>query len=142
MKTFYVVIPCGAKKLPTVATADLLYTGSYHLACKAYALSIAPRQNVLILSAQHGIVTLDQIIAPYNLKMGDKGCVDAARVREQATAQGLFAAPVVAVGGEKYMRVVREVWPAAIFPLGVRGGMGVQMQALKAMRGRLPDALR
>jgi hypothetical protein len=142
MKQFYVVIPCGSAKRDRLCSADELYTGSYHLACKTYALSIAPRQNVLILSALHGLVALDQPLAPYNLKMGERGCVSPQTVREQARERGLLEAQVVAVGGEKYLRVVREVWPGVILPVGVRGGMGAQMQALKGMRGRLPHSLR
>src|SRR4051812_35770762 len=109
MINFHVIIPCGSAKRDHVCSADELYTGGYHLACKTYALSIAPRQNVLILSALHGLVSLDRPLAPYNLKMGQPGCVTVERVREQATTLGILNEQVVAVGGELYMRVVRAV---------------------------------
>lgn len=44
--------------------------------------------RVLILSALHGLVELDQVVEPYDLKMGAAGSVTAQQLRDQALAFG------------------------------------------------------
>ena len=77
----YVVIPCGGAKLPHSAHADELYTGSMFKDTLRTALTMTTRDNVFILSAKYGLVQLDTVLAPYDLKMGQAGSVDADQVQ-------------------------------------------------------------
>lgn len=63
------IISCGKEKLNHPAKAEDLYTSSYFRLCKRW---IKPRVNKwIILSAKHGVVQPRQILAPYDLKLGD-----------------------------------------------------------------------
>lgn len=126
-----VVVPCGARKHKAACMAGAMYTGPYSRACKAYALSVAPPWQVYILSAKYGLLALTDEIEPYNLRMGQKGCVTAATVRKQAEQRGLLNEDVVALGGTGYTQVCRQVWPSCKTPLASVGGMGKQLAWLK-----------
>lgn len=136
-----VVIPCGGKKRPTRSKARYLYTGPYHQACQEFALSLAPDSRVLILSAKYGLVGMDEVIAPYDLTMGDEGSVSGDFVAGQADDRGLLGLDanggrVVALGGAKYVRICKSVWPLCETPLDGVGGIGRQIGWLKrAARG-------
>jgi cytoplasmic iron level regulating protein YaaA (DUF328/UPF0246 family) len=58
------LIACSAAKLPHAAPAAELYTGQAFKLAMAAAASVDA--EVLILSALHGVVRPDQVIAPYN----------------------------------------------------------------------------
>lgn len=75
MTVKFVIIPCGGAKLEEPAPARDLYTGSMYRDQLATALTMTSPENIRILSAKHGLIQLDQIIAPYDLKMGQKGSV-------------------------------------------------------------------
>jgi len=93
------VIPCGAGKLDRPAPASELYTGSMfrhtyenvaRLAAEDRAAGRGGGQvRILVLSALHGLVEVDQQIEPYDLKMGAAGSVTAEQVRAQAQALGM-----------------------------------------------------
>jgi len=83
------IIPCGSDKLDTAAPAEALYCGSMFRMALAAARDIDDEVRVLILSAKHGLIELDTIIEPYNVKMGDAGSVTAATVAAQAEALGV-----------------------------------------------------
>jgi hypothetical protein len=92
------VIPCSARKAAAAAPARDLYTGAMfrHSLAAAEALARWDRAQghearILVLSALHGLVTLDQVIAPYDRKMGDAGAVTPARLAGQAWQLGLRA---------------------------------------------------
>lgn len=77
------VVPCGAAKTDHAAPARDLYTGSsfrHALAAAegeaaATARDLGAYTKVLILSALHGLVELDDVLEPYNVKMGDEASV-------------------------------------------------------------------
>lgn len=95
--TIYTVIPCGAAKTTTPAAARDLYTGSafrHFLAAAetdaaATTRELGVRTEVLILSALHGLVSLDTVLAPYDVKMGDEGSITPEALAEQITARGI-----------------------------------------------------
>lgn len=133
-----VIIPCGAAKRAHRSPAGQLYTGSYHRACRAWALSVVPSARVYILSAKHGLLALDDPVDPYDLKMGEAGSISAGQVREQARRKGLLGEPVVCVGGKPYADILRAAFgEVRVLTDGV-GGMGDQMRFLKENRGRIP----
>ncbi|WP_413808148.1 DUF6884 domain-containing protein [Streptomyces sp. OE57] len=131
-----IVIPCGAAKLPHAAAAGELYIGSFHRACARAADALArPGTTVLVLSALYGLVTLDRVLDPYDLRMGQPGSVTGDQLRAQARELGMDrATEVVVLAGSAYTAAARQVWPTATAPLEGAGGMGYQLQRLKALR--------
>ncbi|MFF8994047.1 DUF6884 domain-containing protein [Streptomyces sp. NPDC014983] len=131
-----IVIPCGAAKLDRPAPAGELYTGSFHKACRKAADALArPGDTVLVLSALHGLVPLDRVLAPYELRMGQPGSVTGDQLRAQARALRVDrATEVVILAGSAYTAAARQVWPTATAPLEGAAGMGYQLQRLKALR--------
>lgn len=130
------VIPCGSAKLANAAPAGQLYTGSYHRACRTAADALAePGTTILIVSALHGLVPLDRLLEPYELRMGQPGSITGDQLRAQARELGVDrATEVVVLAGAVYTAAARQVWPRAAAPLEGAGGMGYQLQRLKALR--------
>lgn len=136
-----VVVPCGGRKLRTPAPAGDLYVGSYHRACRRAAAALAPRQT-LILSARHGLVDLDQVLAPYDMTLGDPDAVTADHVAAQADQLGLRYAPgVVVLAGRRYVAAIRLAWPHALDPLAGSRSMGEQLARLAVIARLGPAAL-
>ena len=79
-----VVIPCGGAKLTHPAPAAELYTGSMFQDALRTARMLTSDSDIFILSARYGLVTLDQILEPYDIKMGDAGSIHVDDVRLQA----------------------------------------------------------
>lgn len=61
------LVGCGKEKLRHAAPARELYTGPLFRAARAWAEAFAERW--FILSAQHGLISPDTVIAPYDLKL-------------------------------------------------------------------------
>lgn len=84
-----VIIPCGGAKADRATTAVRLYTGQMFTHTLRAARAITTDANIYILSALHGLITLDTIVAPYDTRMGNTGCVTADQVARQATAHDI-----------------------------------------------------
>ncbi|RAO54413.1 DUF6884 domain-containing protein [Micromonospora saelicesensis] len=124
-----VIVPCGVAKLDRPVPAGLLYTGSYHRACRRAADRIGGR--LLILSARYGLLTPDTVIEPYELRMGQPGAVTAPTLYAQARRLGIdMAATVTVLAGRDYADPVSAVWPHARRPLTGTRGMPEQMAVL------------
>ncbi len=84
-----VVIPCAAAKVDHPAPAAELYASDNfaHMlrAAQATAADMGDAK-VMILSAEHGLVELDQVLAPYDTKMGQRGCIGTELVIDQLVA--------------------------------------------------------
>lgn len=127
-----VIVPCGGKKASEECEAKDMYQGPYFKACLAYAQKLSPWGNIVILSAKYGLLPLTARISPYNLRMGDIGCVNYFEVRKQAQLMKLIdEQEVIALGGEDYTGVCRKVWPHCQTPLAGVGAIGKQLQWLK-----------
>jgi hypothetical protein len=74
-KTPVIVIPCGGQKASEACAARDLYTGSAFQEQLAGAIAEVGENNVYILSALHGLIGINDVIAPYDVKMGDKGSI-------------------------------------------------------------------
>lgn len=136
-----VVVPCGGRKLQRLAPAGELYAGSYHRACRRAAAALSPRQT-LILSARHGLVGLEDVLAPYDTTFGDPDAVTADHVAAQADQRGLRTVAGVAVlAGRRYVAATRLAWPHALDPLAGSRGMGEQLARLAEIARVGPDAL-
>ena len=86
-----IVIPCCASKLPAAARAEKLYDSDHFRftlrAAQARAQEIGGR--VWILSARHGLVSLDRVIEPYDVTFGDPEAVTARDVHGQLCVFGI-----------------------------------------------------
>ncbi|MFJ2008377.1 DUF6884 domain-containing protein [Streptomyces chartreusis] len=104
-----VIVPCSAAifSVDRPTPARHLYTGSYHLMCRRAAERIVGPAGVLVLSALHGFVQLDDELLPYEQRMDAPGHVSVAQLRAQAAALGILAArDLVALGGRAYVDAV------------------------------------
>jgi hypothetical protein len=134
------LVGCGARKADRPAVPAALYTGSYFRACLRAALSLAPRDGVLVLSARYGLLGLDDgPISPYELRLGDPGAVTSSKVRAQAAGHGLAEAHVVALCGARYAALAAQVWDTVATPLAGLG-IGQQRHILAALRVTGPFA--
>jgi hypothetical protein len=130
-----VVIPCGGRKRAQRTPAGAMYTGSYHLACRrAAAWLTRDGGTVIILSAKYGFLRMGDPIDPYDLKMGQRGSVSVAILREQAARLGLSRIrDVTVLGGRAYADAASAVWPDARRPLDGTTSMGEQLARLAAI---------
>lgn len=136
-----VVVSCGGRKADGPAVAGELYTGSYHRAMRRAADALTrDGGRVLILSARYGLVELDELLAPYELRLGDAGAVSAERVREQAEALGVADEAVTVLGGRAYVELAREVWVDAEAPLAGSRGICEQLGRLARIYRDAPAA--
>ena len=90
------VIPCSARKAGRPMAARDLYAGQMtrHTLANAEALAQIDRDagrpaRVLVLSALHGLIDPDQVIAPYDCKMGAPGSITPALLAGQAWKLGI-----------------------------------------------------
>lgn len=126
------ILSCGAKKRDQISYAINLYTGSFFIAQKNWALKKASSKNdIFILSAKHGLISHDKIIAPYDLKMGNKGCVSVDFVKIQAKKMGLIDEIIVSPAGENYRKIISSVFKNSVFPFKNCKGLGFIIKGLK-----------
>ncbi len=64
------VVGCGKSKLSHAAPARELYTGPLFRDALGYATQPGRFAEVRIISAKHGLLRLDQVVEPYDLKLG------------------------------------------------------------------------
>jgi hypothetical protein len=106
----------------------------------ATALTMTTPENVRILSAKHGLLTLDEIVEPYDVKMGSGDDVTIGRVADQleAATGGPFQKEVTieALLPKTYAPVreaARRFYPVKNHFAGC-AGIGYQKQVLKQIR--------
>jgi hypothetical protein len=78
-------------------TCGRTYVGGYHLARRRAAAVLTTPDRILILSVLHGLLPLDRVIAPYDLRMGQPGSITPAAPRRQAEQLHLVDEPRVIV---------------------------------------------
>jgi hypothetical protein len=127
------IVACGAKKLDRAASARCLYTGPYFRACLEYALTLAKAKHVFIISAKYGLVGLNDVIEPYDKRLGAPFSVTEFSLTTQAEQFGLLKAKVTVLGGRKYVGLCRKVWRRGLkAPLEDKGGLGKQIQWMRS----------
>lgn len=123
-----VIISCGHTKRKERSPAWKLYTGSYFRSCLRCASSWAKRNDIYIISAKYGLVTLDTEIEPYKIKIKRvknwwtqnriEGAVDITTVAKQINELKILRnPPVVFLGGRDYLRLLQELIPNIKAPL-------------------------
>jgi hypothetical protein len=129
-----VVIPCSGAKLDHAAPAGQLYVGKTHTHARRTADALtAHGGTVLVLSALHGFLPLDQVVEPYDHTWEDAGSITVEELRAQAAELGLTDADVVLLTPSRYTQRAAAVWPQARTPLA-HLGIGRQRGRLTAMR--------
>lgn len=125
-----IIVGCGLrKKRVRTAPAGELYTGSFHQACRTTAQVLAgPHGRIRIISAKYGLLRLEDVIAAYDLRLGQPASITPEVVAAQAEAEGLLHAHVTVLAGRAYANVVKAVWKDAATPLEGCRGIG-EMQA-------------
>ena len=68
MKTI-VLISCGAKKAEKETKAEDLYISPLFKKSLAYAKTLTTTDNIYILSAKHHLLSLNKVIAPYDVSL-------------------------------------------------------------------------
>ena len=133
------IIPCGGAKADTATAARDLYTGNHFSEALATALANVPAEQVFILSAKYGLLALDTVVAPYDVKMGDVESISPAEVAVQAIRFGFdFETRVQAFLPQRYLAVLTEacewigceVWDT----YEADAGIGYQKGTLKSVR--------
>ncbi|MFC1818935.1 DUF6884 domain-containing protein [Thermodesulfobacteriota bacterium] len=133
-----VLISCVSKKLPFAAKAQELYISPLFRLNFQYASSLEP-DVILILSAKHGLVSVDQKIAPYEQTLNS---MPIGAVRKWA-AKTLIQLKEVAdldkdhfviLAGEKYRRFILPYLKSYEIPMkGLK--IGEQLSWLKKAVG-------
>lgn len=121
-----VIVACGSKKARPdyetygyrdVIPAGHLYIGSYHRSLRLAADALTDQSLIRIMSALHGLVTLNRPLSPYDTRLGDPRSVTPGRLAQHAAALGLDDADVIFLGGSDYSALFVQAVPHALTPL-------------------------
>jgi hypothetical protein len=128
-----VLISCVSRKLGHKARAGELYVSDLFKKNLAYARSLAPHATY-ILSAKHGLLSLDDEIAPYNETLNTMKDAQvrawAAKVLEQMRGRVGAGDELVFLAGEKYRKYLLPHFRNTSVPMqGL--GIGRQLAFLK-----------
>lgn len=140
------IVPCGGAKVEEISAARDLYTGSAFREVLAAAIAEVGEENVMILSAEHGLLELDAEVAPYDVKMGDADAIDRRDggfldLASQILSYGLDEADVFAMLPNKYLAILDQAMrfaadrPVAPVYEGLLG-IGEQKAVAKILRNR------
>lgn len=107
------LIGCGAAKLSRPAPARELYTGCLFRDALGYAEG-AGFDDVLVLSALHGLLELERTVEPYDWTFDDLGAAGRARLSAHVCQVlrwrvGAALAELTVLAGEPYAELVRPL---------------------------------
>jgi hypothetical protein len=128
-----VILGCSKRKLPHAAKARDLYQGALFKAGMAYAGRIGA--DVAILSAKHGLLHPDDIIAPYDepltmAKAYEYAQQESVRAELKDLTSGYDR--IVVIAGKPYRFLLNEWWDNR-FHSGIMGGIGTSLHLLAGM---------
>lgn len=134
------LVSCVKSKLDRPAPAKDLYTSALFRALRAYAENSA--DEWLILSAEHGLVEPDQVLAPYERTLNRMPKAQrnewAARVKDELAARIPTGADIIILAGERYREGLVPFLRARgnLVEIPLEGlSLGRQLQRLKELRG-------
>lgn len=128
-----VLISCVSKKRSEPSPAASLYVSPLFVGCLRYARSLKP-DHIFILSAEHHLLALDTVIAPYDTTLKTMSSADvtkwADRVVEQLKGKAdLKQDHFIFLAGEKYRKHLLPHITSYEIPM--KGlGIGKQLQRL------------
>jgi hypothetical protein len=113
------IVSCGKSKLSRAAPARDLYTGPSFKDALGYATAPGRFDEVLILSARHGLLELDRVIKPYDTKLLDLDVGDRAELvtRVYRTLFGRLPSSVTILAGAPYVELLGEARERLVPPL-------------------------
>lgn len=142
------IMACGARKRAMAASAVGLYDGpAYRLLRRRNRRGFAsPGTPVLILSAEHGLISPDSEVESYNRKMDESRAEELAQARATERARALVGglpgwpfARVFFHGGTLYRLVIGAYEQAGVFGAArveySSGAIGEQLSQLKKFLG-------
>jgi Family of unknown function (DUF6884) len=135
----FVLIACVAKKAPVPTAACRLYQSPLFRKEWRYAESLHP-DGIFILSAKHGLVDANQVIAPYDETLNTKTVAEARKWAENVVSQLKAVADCqrdrfTILAGIKYRRFLVPYLRDVEIPL--KGlSIGRQLQALDRLSER------
>lgn len=105
-----VLLSCVSQKLPLPAPAGDLYVSALFRKALRYAKSLSP-DAIYVLSAKHGLLKLDQEVAPYDLTLNQLGIAEVRSWADSTTAQleavtNLASDRFIILAGERYRRFI------------------------------------
>ena len=129
-----VLISCASKKLNNKAKAKDLYISPLFKLNLSYAQSLNP-DNIFILSAEHGLLNLDDEISPYNKTLNKMSKDEikqwSIKVKEQLNKViDMNNDKVIFLAGEKYRKYLMPYIKNYEIPLKSLG-IGKQLRYLK-----------
>lgn len=125
-----IIITCGSAKAITRSRAEKLYVGGHFKKCLAWAKAKVGAENVFIISAKYGLLKLDDMIEPYDLRMGQPGSVSTLVLLRQAEDLGIIDEEILSSAGADYQKPLVRVFQKIKFPFkGLT--MGFMAQAMK-----------
>jgi hypothetical protein len=131
-----VLISCASQKLTQRAKAKDLYVSTLFKLNLRYAQKLAP-DEILILSAKHGLLSLDQEIDPYEQSLNTMPALEvkqwADKVLDQICAKcSIEETTFIFLAGERYRKYLLPHLRNVQIPL--KGlGIGRQLQKLKEL---------
>lgn len=145
MKADVVLLGCGKAKLDRAAPARELYTGNLFRASLRFAELRAGGGPVYIVSAEHGLVELDQVVEPYEAKLANaaEGEAWGEKVFDELRRRHPRQGYMVILAGDLYARPLRKLaekaWWNVEEPL--RGlAIGGRLKLLKSWNAQ-PEAV-
>ncbi len=123
-----VLIPCGSKKLALSAKAKDLYTGELFKRNLEYAYKLKP-YTIYILSAKHGLLALEQVIAPYEKTLNKMPISErrawASRVIKQMKEKG------IAIKQDKFTFLAGQKYREFLVPEMNKNDIEIPLEGLK-----------
>lgn len=131
-----VLISCTKRKLPYAAPAENLYDSPLFRFSLAYARTLAP-DAIFVLSAKHGLVGLDQVIAPYEqtlkkMSKAERTVWSQSVLQQLARTCSLPADRFTILAGLAYHEMLTPALPNHSLPLDGLG-QGKRLQFLKRL---------
>ncbi|MBC7299820.1 DUF6884 domain-containing protein [Nocardia salmonicida] len=87
---------CSKQKAPQPLPAFELYQGPFTQLCLRAARTHVGDSHIRILSAAHGLLRLDEVVEPYDVRLTEASAL-IAKVRDQAARTDLLAEQVMAL---------------------------------------------
>lgn len=121
-----IIITCGQEKALTKSRAEKMYVSGYFKQCLAWAKAKTSPEKIFIISAKYGLLRLDEVIAPYDLRMGQPGSISPSAISRQAEDLGIVDAEIISTAGADYQKVLNRVFKKISYPfegmtIGYRG---------------------
>lgn len=136
------LVGCASQKRTRPAPARVLYVSALFRKASEYAEATCDRWYVL--SAKHGLVHPDEVLAPYNVKLGTKAgppiwdWADRVAGQLHETLAGVEDPHLVVLAGEQYRTVLRRVdYPHEVPMEGLM--LGEQLRWLTTRSGGDPN---